>query len=609
MRQSSYNNILIWLMFIAFIGKAFAQTSTEQRIKNRQRAIVIYNFAQQIGWAGMSDTPTFIIGVLGNDPILDELQKVASRRRIHGKPVAISAISSIKAIKNISVLYVNEKFNYDIEQVLKRVSKKRILVISENYQFNSSMINIIHAGDSFYYEMNRSNILEENFTIGKDLSKNAIDSQKKWLELYKVSQQELVAERQTVAEQKETLKEQKVITEKQSKTIVAQKEFIMEQFEKIDTREIRLEKLEIIRDEQRKRFRQKLTLLDSLENFIQQQETHIKLQEEAIELQKKDVEKQSEYIQQQLVQIADQKKILAAQKSEITTKNRQTMLISMVAILALIAGLLIYRSNRIRKRLNVKLKEKNKAIRQKTEELEIQNKEMEQFAYIASHDLQEPLNTISSFINLLSEDYNDAFDDVGKQSLYFIANASKRMKVLITSLLEYSRLGRDKIFEKVSCNTLLENLQKDLSQLIKTSNTKLTVTTLPSVQGNPTELGLLFQNLISNAIKFMPEDRTPEISVSCQKIVQPQEDGAGESFWKFTVTDNGIGIAAKHQEKIFAIFQRLHSKDTYKGTGIGLAHCKKIVEAHGGVIGVVSKENKGSAFWFTIPWDNQTMSA
>ncbi len=600
-RQNTFNRTFIWIVFLLAHYITFAQSTSNEQIQNRQRSILIYNFAQQIGWDNINEIQTFTIGVLGRDPLIKELEKIAAQRRIHGKTIKVKELSSLKDIRNISLLYVHERFNYDIQDVLKRVSKKNILVISENYYFNTSMINMIHTGESFQYEMNRGRMQRENFTIGQDLIKNAIDSKKKWQDLYKISEKSLASEREIVVKQKEVLEEQKVITQKQSRTIVAQKELLIEQFEKIDTKETRLEKLEMIRDEQQKRFRQKLSLLDSLENFIKKQEDHIQLQEDAITLQKNDIAEQSAFIQEQLTQIDDQKKILQAQKSEINTKSKQTLLVSIIACIALLAGFFVYRSARARRRLNHILLEKNNAIKQKTEELETQNQEMEQFAYIASHDLQEPLNTINSFINLLSEEYKETFDDVGKQSLDFIADASARMKILVTSLLEYSRLGRDKVFDKVACNKILINIQNDLSELISSTDSNLTVASLPTVIGNPTEIRLLFQNLISNAIKFIPNDRTPTIHISCEKIIASNGSTVSKSYWKFNVVDNGIGIAPKHREKIFAIFQRLHSKETYKGTGIGLAHCKKIVESHGGTIGVDSKEGQGSTFWFTIP--------
>ncbi|WP_166627784.1 sensor histidine kinase [Tenacibaculum caenipelagi] len=225
--------------------------------------------------------------------------------------------------------------------------------------------------------------------------------------------------------------------------------------------------------------------------------------------------------------------------------------------------------------------------------LEQKNKELEQFSYITSHDLQEPLRTISTFSELLYKQYHDKLDDNAKQLFTFIKKATHRMSDLITNLLDYSRLGREREITKVNCNTLIKDIIEDLNSTITQTNTTIIYdNNLPTIDAYPTELRLLFQNLISNAIKFAKKDVPPIVSIKAKKK---------KHAWKFSVKDNGIGIPEKFQDKIFAIFQRLHLEDEYEGTGIGLAHCQKIVGMHGGEIGVKSKINEGSTFFFTIP--------
>ena len=225
--------------------------------------------------------------------------------------------------------------------------------------------------------------------------------------------------------------------------------------------------------------------------------------------------------------------------------------------------------------------------------LEQKNKELEQFSYITSHDLQEPLRTISTFSDMLYTDYYDKLDDNAKQSFVFIKKATTRMSTLITNLLDYSRLGREKEMSKVNCNVLVKDIIDDLGTIItKTKTTVVYDENLPIINAYPTELRLLFQNLISNAIKFSKKGIPPVITITAKQK---------KHAWKFFVKDNGIGIHKKFQHKIFAIFQRLHLDGEYEGTGIGLAHCQKIVGMHGGEIGVKSKPDEGSTFFFTIP--------
>jgi two-component system, sensor histidine kinase len=230
-------------------------------------------------------------------------------------------------------------------------------------------------------------------------------------------------------------------------------------------------------------------------------------------------------------------------------------------------------------------------VQQRTSELERKNKELEQFAYVASHDLQEPLRTTTGFVEALRKQYKGKLDEHADRYLDYIAQSSDRMKTLIKDLLDYSRIGREKQFVPVNCNVMLAEVLSDLDTVIRESQAVINVGELPVVNAFPTELKLLFQNLISNSIKFRRRGIAPLIRVDVQ-----QRNG----YWKFSVHDNGIGIDPSHQDRIFIIFQRLHNRDVYEGSGIGLAHCKKIVELHGGEIWVESAAGKGSTFFFTI---------
>jgi len=234
-----------------------------------------------------------------------------------------------------------------------------------------------------------------------------------------------------------------------------------------------------------------------------------------------------------------------------------------------------------------------KKVRQRTVELESKNKELEQFAYVASHDLQEPLRTISGFVELLSKRYMGKMDETADTYINYTIQASDRMKILIKDLLDYSRLGRVKELRPVDCNNVLAEVLADLDKVIKENNTQITTASLPVINNAlPTEIKLLFQNLVTNSIKFRKPDVRPEI-----KIDAFRESG----HWRFSFRDNGIGIENQYLDRIFIIFQRLHNRTQYEGSGIGLAHCKKIVELHGGRIWVTSTPAKGSTFFFTIP--------
>lgn len=231
-------------------------------------------------------------------------------------------------------------------------------------------------------------------------------------------------------------------------------------------------------------------------------------------------------------------------------------------------------------------------IREQLIELKVKNQEMEQFSYIASHDLQEPLRTVSNYIMLLKEDYPEQIDEEIQVHLDMIDSAVGRMSMLVRSMLDFGRLGRDKKLSSTDCNCCLAHVIADLNNLVfQNGATVIIENTLPVLNVYQVEFRQLFQNLINNAVKFRKEEIPPIIRIGCI-----QTDDAFE----FYVADNGIGINKKHSKRIFQIFQRLHSSDEFEGHGIGLANCKKIVEMHGGSIWVESNPGEGSTFKFTI---------
>ncbi|MGG9971555.1 sensor histidine kinase [Ferruginibacter sp. SUN002] len=230
-------------------------------------------------------------------------------------------------------------------------------------------------------------------------------------------------------------------------------------------------------------------------------------------------------------------------------------------------------------------------VNQMTEQLVLSNRELGQVAYIASHDLQEPLRTISNFVVLLQKQYEGKLGADADEYLAFISEGTLRMQLLVKDLLDYSRIGNDKKMVKIDCNKEVQNVLKGMTVYITENAATIDVGKLPVVDGY-FELQYLFQNLIGNAIKYKKKDVDPIIKIEAK-------DNGKE--WLFSVKDNGIGINKKYHQRIFTIFQKLHSDREYAGTGIGLAHCKKIAELHRGNIWLESEEGQGATFYFTIP--------
>ncbi len=218
------------------------------------------------------------------------------------------------------------------------------------------------------------------------------------------------------------------------------------------------------------------------------------------------------------------------------------------------------------------------------------NQELEQFVYVASHDLQEPLRMVSLYLQLLEKRYKDKLDKDVNDFIGFAIDGSNRMRALILDLLDYTRVNKVKPFEDIKVNELLEEVLRDLSNQIKENNATINIENLPVIYGDRVLVGQLFQNLISNAVKFK-DNRNLIIQISGKK-------NGGEFL--FSIKDNGIGIQKEYADKLFIIFQRLNTKEQYPGTGIGLAICKKIVEKHGGKIWFESEFGQGSTFYFTV---------
>jgi PAS domain S-box-containing protein len=233
------------------------------------------------------------------------------------------------------------------------------------------------------------------------------------------------------------------------------------------------------------------------------------------------------------------------------------------------------------------------ALREAHEELKRSNSELEQFAYVASHDLQEPLRKVASFCQMLELRYGEQLDDRAREYIAFAVDGAKRMQDLINDLLAFSRVGRiGTPHGEVPLRAVLDGVRRDLGAAIEETGARVEVGDLPTVRGDPTLLAVVFRNLIANAIKFRG-DEPPRVVVSADR------DG---DMWDFTVSDNGIGIEPEYAERIFVIFQRLHTRQAYEGTGIGLALCRKIVEHHGGRIWLAAPRNgAGATFRFTLP--------
>ncbi|WP_296702701.1 CHASE3 domain-containing protein [Algoriphagus sp.] len=299
-------------------------------------------------------------------------------------------------------------------------------------------------------------------------------------------------------------------------------------------------------------------------------------------------------------------------RSLLNNINALPFIVGIISLISISVGFItlfsIFHYNKVQKLASKRIKNYQEKLRDQLYLLDDSNKELEQFAYVASHDLQEPLRKITAFSDLLKEQYAEILEGEGELYLSRMTVAANRMRRLITDLLEYSRAGRTNSEEEkeIDLNAVSESVLDDLEIAILEKKAKVEINKLPVVLGKETEFRQVFQNLISNALKFSKPGVEPEIKISCEQAndneikkfsqLDPEID-----YYKIEIQDNGIGFDSNYSDKIFAIFQRLHGKEAFEGTGIGLSISKKIIEKYDGAIYATSKPGDGSKFIILLP--------
>lgn len=583
---------LKYILLVAMLCTSFSfgQNSNLSKQKKQQdeRSSTIINLSKQVKWSKINSLETFRIGVLGTNAIANNLSNFSKNKRVFDKLIEVKRISSIEEIENYNVVYVNTTYEYLLTSINDYIVGKQILVITEGYPKSASMINITKVGDSYSYDINRMYLREANLRIAPTLANHALSTNDLKEKIFEKTEQELyVVSREN--------NEQKRIIESQIDLINQKKEALIEKDNSIKN-------LFIEGELKNKEIKEKINLVNLNEQKLAEQISQINFQQEKMDSINTQIQNQQKVLIEQSNDIREKTAILAQKNIIIDTQRKHNIVLTILSIILFILSLSLLVAYLKNKKLNKQLRVQHIEINNQSKLLTSKNKELEQFAYITSHDLQEPLNTISSFINIIKEEYQNKIDDDGKQMLDFVKEGSIRMKKLIDALLQYSRLGRSKEYEFVKCTPLLDILTEDMQSTIKSTKAKISYNDLPTIKGNEVELRLLFQNLISNGIKFRNPDTIPEIEIQCKEVCETNDAiKKEEKFWVFSVTDNGIGIAKEYQDRVFAIFQRLHSRLEYEGSGIGLAHCKKIVEAHSGKIWFTSEQGIGTTFCFSIP--------
>ena len=588
--------------FLIILGvtsvKGYAQDVSNEQVKRVKRAIFIFNIAEQTFFGDTNTNSDFVIGVLGKDRTIIDLRSLAQKRQIKNKPVKVVSFNSVKEIENVDVVYTNYSKNFDVSYVLNKISGKSTLLITENYPFNSSMINIVNVGEDFQYEINENLMARNNISAHAGLQKNAISSIEKWKHLFQSSENKLVKTKFKLSKTIDSVKVKEQKIQFQKEVINEKENEIKAREESIYYKEDEIKELISLSEFQKKKYSDKLIIESKLEQRILKQIDSLNKQKKQIILSNTEISEQQAVLAKQKQNLENTELKVNAITEKLSAQRIINYLLLALILVALILGWVLYKNYHSTKRLNSILKQKNDTIYSQSFTLASKNKELEEFAYITSHDLKEPLATISGLVSLLRDDYKDKLDDDALMSMDFIDQSSERMRTQIDDLLEYSKLGKSKDKSPINCNDLLDEIIFDISNAISRFNAKIVYQDLPTVSASKVEIRGVFQNLINNAIKFKRVDENPYVTITYKVLSYAPQN---KEFWQFEITDNGIGIAEKHKNKIFSIFQRLHSREEYEGTGIGLSFCKKVVESLGGQIWFESEVNKGTTFFFTVP--------
>ena len=625
---------IICLLIFGFIGISMS-IRAQQVSRDVAVSAYIYNFAKNIQWQNEDSINEFHFLIIGQDEnILQELTTLSKTKNIRNKPIRVSSTLSLNEIDKAQLIFVTKGNEENLLNIFDRVEGKNILIVSDNYKNKKIvMINFLDSKEgNLLFEINKANIINQHLDIMQDmilLGGTEIDV----AELYREGQQSL----RTLQKHTEDLENNLINLEKSISAKI---------------KEIEVNKDSLNR--QTHKIKEQQQILDNQSHLLNQRENELNIKIKQIADQQKIFDQQTEELRELSVDVNEGNELLKRQKKEIesrefyiknqtdklenqsSTIQRQRNLMFLLAIIILLVVFWVitiyyafknkqkhnqelekkvnkrtYELSLLNEQLRVELEERMHAqeeirllnqtleerVAERTAQLESINKELESFSYSISHDLRAPLRAIFGFSQILSKRHRESLNEEGRQYMDYIVQASVRMEQLINDLLDYSRLGRKSIdFYPTSVNKIIENIYTDFKQKLESIGANFIVENdIPEILGNESLLQQIFINLIGNAINYRRKNIPLEIRINYEQ---------NNKTVILSVSDNGIGIPKEYWEKIFNIFQRLHSEDEYPGTGIGLATVRKSVNMLNGTISVDSVVDKGTTFYINLPKSN-----
>lgn len=573
----------------------FQSVGQQADVRLTERALFIINAASQFRWD--QELPSFSIAIFRDKELYEEILRLAKTRTIHQLKISPKLIAQTSQIKDCQMVYANQSDGIDAFSVFKTINGAQVLFIGENYQFNECHLNLLRLNDELMYEMCSDKLQANGFKVAQQLSTQSVQTSEKWYRLYTQSQKNLASEQQLSQDLKSLISQKEQLIKSLSAQIAGLEleikglnTEILQDRKEIQELAQKREGLSTQIDEKSKRIYELEEMTSQALTKLTQQLKELDTLELQIIAQKTELDGLMERSNSQMEQIDTQKNTIKDKNSQLAKSRLIIGLFFLIIGLIAFLAFLLYRSNRLKKRNNDLLLAKNKQIEER-------RAEMEQFAYIASHDLLSPVNTIIGFSSLLGDTQTSPLDEFQALYLEHIVSSSHRMKQLIKDLLEFSLIGQEGKEEVFRLSDLLKEIQADLHAQITASKAdiQLHISNDPVVFARKTEIRSLLQNLITNAIKFQKPGTQPLITL---RINQSTDQGLLKTA--FELEDNGIGIEPHNRESVFKVFKRLHSEEEYSGTGIGLANCKRIIQRYNGDITIEDGLQGGSKFVFSI---------
>jgi signal transduction histidine kinase len=582
---------IILLVFVVLV--VCSLLSTQELERTKLIPAFIYNFAKNIEWQEESGFVEFNFVIVTKDmKLANEFKNIDLELR--GKSINMLSTTNLENLKNAHLIFLAADQTLQYEQIFDAIEGKNTLLVSVNYSDQKIvMINLVDTDDSkLNFEINKANILNQGLKILPDMvlmGGSEIDV----AELYRESQQSLRGMQKEV----DRLMLNEMELEKQiaqrSAELEQQNIVIEKQFAAIDSQKIQIEWQKSISSKLIAGIALDKETLEKQELILTQQKVELLKQNESIQSGEAILNEQKYKIELQAENITNQMKTLEQQKNKLFSQKQTIFSLIIIIVLTLGLILTIYRSYLKNKKANKLISEQKAKLEVTLLQLKNANKELEAFAYSVSHDLRAPLRAINGFTRVLMEDYVDKLDEEGKRLGAIIEHNAKKMGQLIDDLLHFSRIVRSELHHsKIDMKNMVRAIYHEATNEAERKRISFSIADLPDAYGDPNMFRLVWMNLISNAVKFSSQLKEAVISVT-------SKNEKGRTI--YCIKDNGAGFNMKYKDKLFGVFQRLHSENEFEGTGVGLAIVQRIISRHEGDVWAEGKVDKGSEFYFSLP--------